>query len=289
MDAQDVDLFLTNKHQIHVQVKKYDKTPLDLVHAYDIVAGFVRDYQDATTANGVTPTDGLRFRLVLVGTVKDLGILDIARRINIRSHAPKVAAHIFGSTKPPASLKDAVRAVLNRVEAEIFPVGSPTDMYRRMAEAGLARFGVIPDRIDDAVRALIVGIRWRKNITARDVAAQLADYLPHSHPASGKSPIRLVTAAEHPPKSAKAFYSSRAQIWPAIFAGADADRDELPRVIDAMKHRAMSKILISGPSGSGKSTLARRAAWDLAKNGEALVLEVSDASEAAGIYLFILL
>lgn len=127
--AQDVDLFLTDKHQIHIQVKKYDKTPLDLGHAYDVIAGFVRDYQDATAANGVAPADGLRFRLVAVGTVTDLGVLDIARRNNIRSHVLKVASRIVGSTKPPASLKATVRAVLERVEAEIFPVGSPTEMY----------------------------------------------------------------------------------------------------------------------------------------------------------------
>jgi hypothetical protein len=72
------------------------------------------------------------------------------------------------------------------------------------------------------------------------------------HPASGKSPIKLVTAADHPTRSAKAFYSSQTPIWPAIFAGADASRDELTSGIDAIKDRAISEILISGPSGAAK-------------------------------------
>jgi hypothetical protein len=282
--AQDVDLMLTDGRQIHVQVKKYARTPLDAAHVADIIESFVGDYRDARAANGIDVAEGLSFRLVAVGAVTDVLVLDVARKNNLRTHAPSLATRISAKEKPPAALKTAeVRAVLDRLDAQLFPVGTPPDMYTLLAEAELARFGVVPDRMDDALRALISRIRWREDITASVVASWLAPYLPLWHPATGSGPIRLVTGTNNniAPQSAKGFYASQSTIWPAIFAGIDAPRDQLPAVIAAISDASTSKVLITGPSGAGKSTLARRAAWNLARQGRALVLEVVDPADAS--------
>ena len=278
--AQDVDLMLTDGRQVHVQVKKYDRTPLDVLRLTAVVESFVTDYRDAKNANGFTPADGLDFRLVAVGAVTDVAVLDIARRSNKHIHAPAIAKRISGKAKAPHALKQEVRAVLDRLETHLYPVGSPSDMYIAMAEAALVRFGVMQDRIDDALRALIGKIHWRENILASDVSEWLGPYLPPNHPASGTGAIRLVTGRTVAVRTAEAFYSSQATIWPAIFTDMDAPRDELRVLMAALEDPLAAKVLIKGPSGAGKSTLARRAAWNLAKQGRAMVLEVTDPTEA---------
>lgn len=279
--AQDVDLMLTNGKQIHVQVKKYDKTPLNITKVTEVIKSFAQDYRDAAIANDRNPSDFLSFRLVAVGQITDVAVLDIVRQIKKNVHAPYLAKRISGKDQAPTKLKIEVRAVLDRLDAQLFPVGVPSDIYRVMAEAGLTRFGVVPDRVDDAVRALIDNIRWREDISARDVATWIIPYLPTNHPASGKGAIQLVTGKDKSSPTVEAFYSSQATIWPAIFANLDAPRDKLGILLDAIKNPTISKILISGPSGVGKSTLARRAAWELAKDGTALVLEATDPIDAS--------
>jgi hypothetical protein len=152
-------------------------------------------------------------------------------------------------------------------------------MYRSLAEAKLSRFGVPTEQMDDAIRALIDEIKWRQDIRAREVAAWLSAYLPVAHPGSGRGSIRLApgTSVESN-KPKEAFYSSQSTIWPAILGGADIRRDKLASVTQAILHPATSKILVSGPSGAGKSTLVRRAAWDLAQRGLAVVLEIVDTN-----------
>lgn len=279
--AQDVDLMLNNGHQIHVQIKKFDKTPLTFSAMADIIKSFLQDYRDVGSTNGVAACDRLTFRLVAVATVTDIAVLDIARQNNRHIHAPKLANAISAPNKALAKTKMEVRAVLDRLDGQLFPVSSPAGMYRTLAEAGLFRFGVTLDRLDDAVRALIDGIRWRDEIRARDVANWISPYLSPKHPASGKGAIKLITERVKPNRSPEAFYSGQAAIWPAIFADMDTPRDELAAVIASIDHPAVSKILITGPSGAGKSTLARRAVWEAAQRGNALVLEASDQTEAA--------
>lgn len=278
--AQDVDIMLTNGRQIHVQVKKFDKTPLDIPHVTEIIKSFAQDYRDAKTTNDLEPSDGLAFRLVAVGQVTHITVLDIARQNKKHIHAPMLAKRISGKTQAPSKLKKEVRAVLDRLDAQLFPVGVPSDIFRVMAETGLTRFGVVADRIDDAIRALIDSIHWRDDISAREVATWISPYLPSNHPASGKGAVQLVTGMDKSRPTVEEFYSSQSTIWPAIFADLDVSRDKLSSVLDAIKNPATSKIVISGPSGVGKSTLARRAAWELAKDGKALVLEVSDPADA---------
>ncbi|WP_299413537.1 ATP-binding protein [uncultured Sulfitobacter sp.] len=279
--AQDVDLMLTDGKQIHVQVKKYDKTPLNFTRVTEVIKSFAQDYRDAAITNDKNPPDFLSFRLIAVGHITDVAVLDIMRQKRKSVHARKLAQLISDKDQAPAKLKNEVRAVLDRLEAQLFPVGIPSDIYRVMAEAGLTRFGVVPDLVDDAIRALIDNIHWREDISARDVVAWIIPYLPTNHPASSKGAVQLVTGKDKSSPTVEAFYASQATIWPAIFANLDAPRDQLGIVLDAIKDPEVSKILISGPSGVGKSTLARRAAWELAKHGTALVLETTDPIDAS--------
>jgi hypothetical protein len=83
--AQDVDLMLTSGRQIHVQVKKYDKTALDLGRTSEVINSFVNDHRDAVRANDLDPADGLSFRLVAVARVTEVAVLDIARGKNLRA------------------------------------------------------------------------------------------------------------------------------------------------------------------------------------------------------------
>jgi hypothetical protein len=277
--AQDVDLMLTSGRQIHVQVKKYDKTALDLGRASEVINSFVKDHRDAVRANDLDPVDGLRFRLVAVAEVTDVAVLDIARGKNLRVRAPQVARKLSGKARPNASLRSEVRTVMERLDVTLFPVSCPFDMYRSLAELELSRFGIAAEQMDDAIGALIDGIRWREDIRAREVASWLSTYLPDAHPGSGRGAIRLAPGTSvQSNKPGKAFYSSQSTIWPAILSGADIRRDDLTSVTQAILDPATSKILISGPSGAGKSTLARRAAWNLALRGLVVVLEVVDAN-----------
>jgi Adenylylsulphate kinase len=277
--AQDIDLMHTSGRQIHIQVKKYDKTALNLDRTSEVINSFIEDYRDAVRANNLDPADGLRFRLVAVAEVTDIAVLDIARGKNLRVRVPQVAKKISGKAPPKASLWSEVRAVMERLDVTLYPVSCPSDMYQSLAESKLSRFGIPAEQMDDAIGALINMIRWREDIRAREVVGWLSTYLPDAHPGSGRGPIRLAPGTSvQSNKPNEAFYSSQSTIWPAILSDADIRRDDLASVMQAILDPARSKILISGPSGAGKSTLARRAAWDLAQRGLAVVLEVVDAN-----------
>jgi hypothetical protein len=277
--AQDVDLMLTSGRQIHIQVKKYDRTALDLGQTSEVINSFINDHRDAVRANDLDPADGLRFRLVAVAEVTEVAVLDIARGKNLRVLAPQVAMKISGTAKPGASLRSEVRTVMERLDVALFPVSCPSDMYRSLAEAKLSRFGIPAEQMDNAIRALIDKIRWHEEIRAREVAAWLSAYLRDAHPGSGRGSIRLAPGTSvQSNKPTEAFYSAQSTIWPAILRDDDIRRDDFASVTQAILDPATSKILISGPSGAGKSTLARRAAWELAQRGLAVVLEVVDAN-----------
>lgn len=120
--AQDVDLMLTSGRQIHVQVKKYDKTPLDLGRASEVISSFINDHRDAVRANDLDPADGLHFQLVAVGDVTDVAVLDIARGKNLRVRVPQVAKKVSGRADPGPSLRSEVHAVMERLSVTLFPV-----------------------------------------------------------------------------------------------------------------------------------------------------------------------
>lgn len=151
--AQDVDLRLLDGTKIYAQVKGYELAELDWTSARGILSRFVADLQAARAAIGAEPIARLSFRLVAAASVGSNDVLDLFRRKRIDKHVARLVRQL--ATKGSASaLKVDMKDVLSRMTTELLPAGIPKEVFRLMAEARLARFGVRTDEIDAALRAL---------------------------------------------------------------------------------------------------------------------------------------
>lgn len=272
--AQDVDLWLNDGAEVYVQVKGYERTEIDWAGVRTIVSRFVDDLQVARRDAGSTAAQRLTFRLVATGTVSDVDVLNLARRVHIRSHAPRIAGEL-SSGVPLQSMKEDVRVVLSSLTTEFYPANVTRDVFRLMAESRLARFGVLADSVDSAVTVLLDKLTWRETTRGSDVLEWLSELLPAEHPCSGQGALTSFAARSRGTLAPlQLFYTSQGDIWQGINDQLDVPREVAPDLRTALLSDNGSKFLIYGPSGAGKSTLARRVMWDLQQEGQILALEL---------------
>lgn len=280
--AQDVDLWLNDGAEVYVQVKGYESTEIDWAGLRKIMSRFVDDLQVAGRDAGSAAAQKLKFRLVATGAVSDVDVLNLARGMHNRSHAPRIARELSNGVPPP-SLKEEVRAVLTGLSTEFYPANVTRDVFRLMAESRLARFGVGADDVDGAIRVLLDRLTWRKTIRGADVLEWIGDLLPVEHPCSGHGAITSFAARVRGTVGPLwRFYTSQGDIWQGISNQLDVPRDIAPDLRTELLSDNGSKYLVFGPSGADKSTLARRVLWDLQLEGRILALELrgSEPSDA---------
>lgn len=288
--AQDVDLRLFDGTEIYAQVKGYELTELDWTGARGILSRFVADLQAARAAIGAELSARLSFRLVAAASVGSNDVLDLFRRKRIDKHVARLVRELAAKGSASAVKLD-LEDVLSRMNAELLPAGIPKEVFRLMAEARLARFGVRADEIDAALRALLDAITWRETIGSAEVLRWIADYLPPAHPCSiVGSMVAFGSRTRSQTGSVALFYTSQSDVWEGIASELDVPRDAAGALRDAVTSSVCPKILVHGPSGAGKSTLARRVMWDLQVEGRIVAIEfrgpeMSDAEWTATVRL----
>jgi hypothetical protein len=285
--AQDIDLMFGDGRQLFIQYKETAGTEYTFDVMQDILRGFVCDAIDACgkPADVSRLSDlNLEFMLVSTGVFVDSEVMRIVRKTTTKKMADKLAKGFSypGNPVTKADLKLLAEYVLKKVSVRLVPKLDGYEEPTLLATARLALFGVPPTRIGASLAKIRELLTPPRNSFAADVTVCL-DGLPDFHPASPKSPIRILPSESTFPNRdtvEQEFLDSGRVTWAAIHYQLDTARDVAKAVLQDVQSFAHTSglILVSGAAGSGKSTVIRRVAWELGRTGRALVFQITNPS-----------
>ncbi|TCG08601.1 hypothetical protein BZM27_11055 [Paraburkholderia steynii] len=285
--AQDIDVMFGDGRQVYIQYKETSGREYSFEDLREILHGFMRDVIDAC---GHPPdldrlaTLKLEFLLVSTGVFVGTEMMRLIRGSYTKILAANLAKGFTYSEKPikKAEHKAVAEYVLKNVSVRLSSKLQECDEPNLLATARLALFGVPAPRISASIARLKELLTPPRNTFSADAVLCL-DGLPDYHPASSRSPVRIVPSETFFPAQAyveQEFRESGRVSWPAIHFGLDAARDCTAaihrNIIDLGK--ASGVVLVAGPAGSGKSTVIRRVAWEIHRAGKALVFEIPNPS-----------
>lgn len=288
--AQDIDLMYGDGRQCYIQYKETSGTEYTFEAMREILYGFMRDVIDACGApHDVNKLNHVRVEFILVSTGVFSGqdMMSLVRKTYTKKLARNLAAKFNYDDNPVKTVREKItyaEYVLRNVTVKVSAKSIRNQEQELLATARLALFGVPVTSISSSLAKLRrLTEPAGKEIFAADAAEMLIG-LPAIHPASKKSPIKLLLSnRQYSEKSSaeKEFRESGRVSWAAIHYELDSVR-ELASVISHSVTEIWNEagiVLISGCGGAGKSTLVSRVVWDLHRSGIALVFEITDPSK----------
>jgi len=283
--CQDVDLRHSDGTEEYVQVKFEQDARYTINKLGPILQNFAADFIEAQQA------DSLHFAVVTRSNSLD----EATRRL--REHSPtkedidNIASLLRSATSfGSMSLEELLAltsTLLSRIQWQ-FGVGEVLDgqnSFVAQAKANLASFGISGPQLEDAYSALTHLLVPGREIWIADVRRAVSTYIGDSAIGifDGKAQIVSKSLLEGNFSSERIarFYAGAPLSWDVLALNADITRSQQAQFMELLTQLGenLRLVCLVGESGAGKSTLAWRAAAELSRSHQFLVIRLKDASD----------